>query len=111
MGGLGRNDEINRALAGLKFTHGKSMTITADWEGVFWKLQGAHFGVIAPGMGTGPVGIPAMGAGIIHPTEHYVTIGTGYNLTNNTLLKLAYQFGAFDGHGALVQGPTGSKSN
>jgi len=111
VGGLGRNDEINRILAGVKWTLGKSMNITADWEGVYWKLKGAHFGIIPPAMGTGPVGIPAMGAGTIHPTESYVTIGTGYNLTSNTMLKLAYQIGAFDGHGALTQGPTGTKSN
>jgi hypothetical protein len=111
VGGLGRNDEINRILAGVKWTLGKSMNITADWEGVYWKLKGAHFGIIPPAMGTGPVGIPAMGAGTIHPTESYVTIGTGYNLTSGTTLKLAYQIGAFDGHGALTQGPTGTKSN
>lgn len=111
MGGLGRNDEITRALAGVKWNLGKSMAITADWEGVFWKLQGAHFGIIPPAKGTGPLGIPAMGAGTIHPTENYVTIGTGYNLTSNTVLKLAYQIGAFDGHGALTQGPTGTRSS
>lgn len=111
VGGLGRNDQITRALVGMKWSLGKTVNLTADWEGVYWKLQGAHFGIIPPGQGTGPVGIPAMGAGTIHPTEHYITIGTGYNLTSNTLLKLAYQMGAFDGHGALTQGPTGTRSS
>jgi hypothetical protein len=109
IGGMGPNDEINRILAGVKWGLSKNFTITADWEGVFWKLQGAHFGTIPVGTNNVPTGIPAMGAGTIHPTESYVTLGTGLNLTSNTTLKLGYQLGAFDGKGALIQGPAGSK--
>lgn len=109
IGGLGPNDEINRALVGVKWGVSKTVTLTADWEGVFWKLQGAHFGFIPVGINNVPTGIPAMGAGTIHPTESYVTLGTGLNLTSNTTLKLGYQIGAFDGKNALIQGPAGSK--
>lgn len=111
VGGLGRNDEINRALAKVTWKLGKSVNLATEWEGVFWKLQGAHFGVIPPANGTGPVGIPAMGSSTIHPTEHYVTFSTGYKLTEATTLGLAYQIGSFDGRGALAQGPAGTKFN
>jgi len=91
-GGIGGGDEINRVLARVKWDVTKSFTLNADWEGVFWKLTGAHSG------------IPALGAGTIHPTEKYLTLGTGYNLTSATQLKLAYTLGDFNGHGSLNNG-------
>jgi len=97
-GGLSRDDEINRILVGLKWDIAKNFRTTVDWEGVFWKLEGTHSGV-TPG-----------GSGTVHPTEHYVTLGTGYNLTSNTLLKLAYTVGDFNGHGFLGS-PAGSRYN
>ena len=93
VGGLGTDDEITRVLAGLSWNLSKTFQTTVDWEGNYWKLDGVHFG------------IPAMGAGTIHPTEHYVTLGTGYHLTDSTLLKIKYQIGDFNGHNALQGGP------
>jgi hypothetical protein len=97
-GGLNRNDDINRVLVGLRWDVAKNFRTTIDWEGVFWKLSGAHAGV-APGA-----------SGTVHPTEHYVTVGTGYNLTSNTTLKLNYVVGDFNGHGFLSS-PAGTRYN
>lgn len=97
--GLGGDDEITRVLAGLKFGLSKNFAITADWEGVYWKLVSAG-NRTALSNGT-----------TIHPTESYLTLGTGYHLTDSTLLKLAYQIGDFNGHGSLNEGSTGTRSN
>jgi len=99
LNGLGGDDEITRVLAGLRFGLSKNFAITADWEGVFWKLTAAA-NRTALGNGT-----------TIHPTESYLTLGTGYHLTDATLLKLAYQFGDFNGHGALGEGGVGTRNN
>jgi hypothetical protein len=104
LGGIGSDDDIKRLLVGLKWDISKNFRTTIDWEGVYWNLDSS---------GGRPLhsGIPGLGAGQIHPTEHYITLGTGYNLTNNTLLKMMYQIGDFNGHGTLTQGPTGAQSN
>jgi hypothetical protein len=104
LGGLGRDDEINRLLVGLKWDISKNFRTTIEWEGVYWSLDST---------GGRPLhsGIPSLGAGQIHPTEHYITFGTGYNLTNNTLLKLMYQIGDFNGQGTLTNGPAGTRTN
>ncbi len=93
--GLGHNDRITRALAGAHWSPVKAWDLRADYEAVFWHLEGAH------------PGIPAMTSARLNPTEQYITIGTGYHLTSNTILDMAYQFITFDGHGALEEGPTG----
>ena len=99
VGGLGEDDMIVRALAGVRWNLSRNFQITADWEGVYWTLEGAH-------SSTGPTPSLTTGAGfLVHPTEHYITLGTGYNLTSNTLLRIMYQLGAFDGHGALGSAP------
>jgi len=98
LGGLNHNDNITRALVGLKWGLSKNFQTTVDWEGVYWKLNGAH------------AGLPFQG-GTTHPTEHYITIGTGYHLTDATLLRLMYQIGSFDGHGAFTEGGIGPTSN
>jgi len=98
-GGLNSDDKIVRALAGVRWNLSKSFLISADWEGVYWTLDGAHS---APG----PTPSLTTGSGfLVHPTEHYITLGTGYNLTSNTLIRLMYQLGAFDGHNALLNAP------
>jgi hypothetical protein len=94
-GGLGPNDQIDRILAGVRWDIAKTFRLTADWEGVYWKIAGPN------------AAIAGLGSGTVHPTEHYITIGTGYNLTSNTLLKLNYQIGEWDGHGAISNGPFG----
>jgi len=97
-GGLGKDDEINRALLGVRWDVAKNFHTTLDWEGVYWKLNGAHGGAFATGTGT------------VHPTEQYLTLGTGYNLTSNTALKMSYQIGDYNGHGVL-NGGTGNQFN
>jgi len=100
VGGLGEDDQIVRALAGVRWNLSKSFQVTADWEGVYWTLEGAHSTTAggAPSLTT-PASL------LVHPTEHYITLGTGYNLTTNTLLRLTYQMGAYDGHGLLMSAP------
>jgi hypothetical protein len=88
-GGLSTDDNINRILVGLRWDVAKNFKTTVDWEGVYWKLSGTHAGV-TPG-----------GDGDVHPTEQYITLGTGYNLTSTTLLKLSYTVGDFNGHNFL----------
>lgn len=106
VGGLNRSgDSITRALVGLRWGLSKNFQTTVDWEGVYWKLSGTHG--FAPLNGLGIPGNP----GTIHPTEHYITIGTGYHLTDATLLKLMYQIGDFNGHGALGEGGVGPSMN
>lgn len=99
--GLGKDDQIDRILVGLRWDVAKNFRVGADWEGVYWTLAGPHGGSL-PGIGVGSK---------VHPTEQYINISTGYNLTTNTLLKLMYQIGAFDGHGALANGPAGIKNS
>jgi hypothetical protein len=95
VGGMGHDDDIKRILMGLRWDVAKSFQTTIDWEGDFWTIQGPHsWASLAPGAS-------------VHPTEHYVRIGTGYHLTENTLLKLMYEIGVFDGHGLLSEGSTG----
>lgn len=93
VGGLGMDDDINRLLVGVRWNVARNFQTTLDYEGVYWSLEGAH------------AGIPSL-IGTVHPTEHYITLGTGYHLTGNTLLRLNYQIGTFDGHGVLNSGGT-----
>jgi len=90
LGGLSTDDDIHRILVGLRWDVAKNFKTTVDWEGVYWKLDGTHAGV-TPG-----------GSGQVHATEQYITLGTGYNLTTNTLLKLGYTIGDFNGHNFLT---------
>jgi hypothetical protein len=93
-GGLNMNDDITRVLVGLRWEVAKNFRTTVDWEGVYWSFDGN----------------PNIGAGKVHPTEQYITLGTGYSLTSNTILKLSYQIGDFNGHGAL-NGGVGTRYN
>jgi len=82
--GIGPKDEINRIVAGARWGLGKNVDTTLDWEGVYWKISGAHnaFGTFS---------------GVSHPVEQYVNIGTGYQLTDAIKLKLGYQIGNLNG--------------
>ena len=99
-GGLGNDDQIIRALVGVRWNLSKGFQVTADWEGVYWQIDGAHS--VSSG-GSPSLTTPASTR--VHPTEHYITLGTGYNLTSNTLLRLMWQMGAYDGHGLLLGAP------
>ncbi|HSV74391.1 MAG TPA: S-layer homology domain-containing protein [Chthonomonadales bacterium] len=81
------SDQVNRILAGFRWNLARNFQTTLDWEGVYWALDMAAGG--------------REGTGRVHPTEHYFTIGTGYNLTENTRLKLGYQVGDVNGKGLI----------
>jgi hypothetical protein len=98
-GGMNDDDMIVRALAGIRWNLSRTFELTADWEGVYWTLEGAHSEPSPTPSLTTPASF------LVHPTEHYITIGTGYHLTANTLLRLAWQMGMFDGHNALMGAP------
>jgi len=86
--GMGMRDEITRVLAGLRWDISKSFNATVDYEGVFWKLNGA-----LNAAGTARL------AGNVHPTENYLTVGTGFSINDTTALKLGYQYGMYNGRG------------
>jgi len=91
---LGTDEEINRMLVGLRWDIAKNFRTTLDWEGVYYGLNKTRTGG---------------GAGQFHPTEHYFTLGTGYNLTSNTVLGLQYTIGDFNGKGLVT--PAGTRYN
>jgi hypothetical protein len=74
-GYLNINDNIYRAHGGINWNISKTFSLMAEYEGVFYDLSQATTGL----------GFRAK------PTEQYVTIGTGINLTSSAALKLAYQ--------------------
>jgi hypothetical protein len=95
-GGLGENDTITRALVGIRWNLSRSLETTLDWEGVYWELQSG----VSPSL-----------SGRVHPTEQYITLGTGYSFANNAKLRFLYQMGAYDGKGLLLSAPSfGSRS-
>jgi hypothetical protein len=98
-GGLSENDTITRALVGIRWNLSQSLETTIDWEGVYWQLEGAHSNL------GGRPSLITPGGFRLHPTEHYITLGTGYSLTNTAKLRLLYQFGMYDGHGFLLNAP------
>lgn len=92
--GLGSADDIYRVLVGVRWDIASNFRTTVDWEGVFWSLDQDRFDA----------------NGKVHPTEHYITIGAGYNVTDSTLLKLGYQIGDFNGKGSFNSG-AGTRMN
>jgi len=88
--GLGRDDEITRVCAGLRWDVSKSFTATIDWEGVYWTLK--SLAVYDNKIGRdGPI---ARG---IHPFEQYLNLGTGYHLTDDITMKLGVELGNLNG--------------
>lgn len=74
-GYLSISDRIYRAHGGFNWNLNKTFSLSAEYEGVFYDLSGGTTGL---GFRT-------------KPTEQYITIGTGINLTSSAALKLAYQ--------------------
>ena len=87
-GTLGKDDEIQRVQVGLRWAISDAFSTTVDWEGVYWKLAS----------------ISRDSVGMVHPVEHYITLGTGYALNDTTKIKLGYQIGSFDGKNYMPGG-------
>lgn len=90
--GFGANDDMTRVLVGVRWDLSRNLRANLDWEGVYWRLNNQTSS------------LPAL-AGNANPREQYVTISTGYNLSNSTLLRLGYQ------RGGLVNGAAGSSGS
>jgi hypothetical protein len=84
-GTLGKDDEIYRVQVGLRWAISDAFQTTVDWEGVYWKLAN-------------------VASTNVHPVEHYITLGTGYDLNDTTKIKLGYQIGQWNGKNALTGG-------
>ena len=84
-GTLGKDDEIQRVKVGLRWAISDAFETAVDWEGVYWKLV-------------------AGSGGNVHPVEHYITLGTGYELNDTTKIKLGYQIGQWNGKNFLTGG-------
>lgn len=77
-------DRVNRAQAGLGFKLSNALTLTADYEGVFFDIAGGN-----------PDGSTAK------PNEQFVTIGLDAKLSGNTFLNVGYQFMAYNSASAF----------
>jgi len=91
VGLLTGDSSVNRVLLGVRWDISKSFQTTVDWEGLYATVKDT--------------------TGSLHPTQQYVTFGTGYHLTDNTTVKLGYQIGAQDGKGLASLGGAFSKYN
>lgn len=69
--GLSTHDNIGRLTAGVQFSACSRLTLSADYEGVFWDLAAA----------SSAIGREA------HPIQHNITLGAGVKLEANTQLK------------------------
>lgn len=87
-GTLGKDDEIHRVQVGLRWAISDAFETSVDWEGVYWKLATMSRETY----------------GKVHPVEHYITLGTGYELNDTTKIKLGYQIGQWNGKGFLTGG-------
>lgn len=88
--GFTMGSSVLRATAGVKWAVIPRVTLSADYEGVRWDLSPSvtpdHLRDIS--------------------SEQYITLGAGFNLARNTMLKVAYQMIADNnlGHSASVAG-------
>ncbi len=105
VGQLNIGDDIYRVKGGLSYAFNPRVNLGVDYEGVFYSLSPATTGL----------------GGRTKPVEQYITISTGLNIANNTMLKLGYQlinfqnvgqgFGAGTGIGGVVTGGNSSNAN
>jgi predicted porin len=69
--GYRTNDELIQVLAGIDYRLSERFTVSLNYEGVFWNLQGSGGGR--------------------KPVWNYLTLGVGYDLGENTALNVLYQ--------------------
>ncbi len=91
--GFGSNDNINQVKAGVDWKLGQNLVTNIDWEGVYWSLNDGYPYNTNNG----------------HPVEQYLTFGTGFHVSTNTMLRLMYQVIDFSNRGNFS--PTGSGYN
>jgi predicted porin len=77
--GYRTNDEVIQVLAGVDYRLSERFTVSLNYEGVFWNLQGSGGGR--------------------KPVWNYFTLGVGYDLGENTALNVLYQILDTDGKG------------
>jgi predicted porin len=77
--GYRTNDELIQVLAGIDYRLSERFTVSLNYEGVFWNLQGSGGGR--------------------KPVWNYLTLGVGYDLGENTALNVLYQIIDTDGKG------------
>ena len=76
-GGTSTKDLANQILAGVRWDISNTFKATLDWEGVYYEYANPISG----------------GSTKVHPTESYLTLGTGYVVNEALTLKLGYQMG------------------
>jgi predicted porin len=92
--GYRTNDEVIQVLAGVDYRLSERFTVSLNYEGVFWNLQGSGGGR--------------------KPVWNYFTLGVGYDLGENTALNVLYQILDTDGKGTPVPfrgGPDTRRNN
>jgi hypothetical protein len=92
--GYRTNDEVIQVLAGVDYRLSERFTVSLNYEGVFWNLQGSGGGR--------------------KPVWNYLTLGVGYDLGENTALNVLYQIIDTDGKGTPVPfrgGPDTPRNN
>jgi len=72
---LGANDRMNQANVGVRYGISSRSSVELGYEWVQWDLNNSEGSLNATGK----------------PTEQYITIGLGRNLSKNTAFKLLYQ--------------------
>lgn len=87
--GFSTDDKVNRVLVNATYDVNSTWQLSADWEGVFWDLKDR-----------GPAGSTTFDGG--KPTENYVTLGVGYRVGSNSLLKVIYQIVDYDSKGVAT---------
>ncbi len=95
--GYTKNDEVTHVVAGIDYRLTERLTLSFNYEGVFWKL--------------GSLNPPAP-----KPVWNYFTLGVGYNLGENATLNLLYQIIDTDGKRSDVPavfsgGPNAGRKN
>jgi predicted porin len=92
--GYRTNDDVIQVLAGVDYRLSERFTVSLNYEGVFWNLQGSGGGR--------------------KPVWNYFTLGVGYNLGENTALNVLYQILDTDGKGTPAPfsgGPNANKNS
>lgn len=86
--GFGTDDEVYHFVLNTHWQARPRWAISLGYEGVLWNLKDPQR--FNPGAGLASPGKPA---------EHYVTVGMGYDIGKDTVLRALYQLIFYDAHG------------